>query len=143
LAEENMLIKVVYEELTNFLGKEPARIQVEAGKSSVIMLVGIQGSGKTTSTAKLARFLQKRGYKTGLICADTFRLGAYAQLKQLAEKINVPLYGDVEEPDAFKVAIRGVDHFREEKYEVISWIRRGGIKMREPRGRDAQDRERG
>ncbi|MFH0897302.1 MAG: signal recognition particle protein Srp19, partial [Candidatus Bathyarchaeota archaeon] len=60
-----------------------------------------------------------RGYKTGLVCADTFRLGAYAQLKQLADRINVPIYGNPEEKDALEVAVREVEHFREEQYEVI------------------------
>ena len=113
------IIKVVYEELTNFLGREPARIQVETGRSNVFMLVGIQGSGKTTSAAKMARYFNKRGYKTGLVCSDTFRLGAYAQLKQLADQIKVQIYGEPEEKDALDVAVRGVKNFRDEKYEVI------------------------
>ena len=113
------VVKVVYEELTNFLGKQPAKIGVEAGRSNVFMLVGIQGSGKTTSSAKLARYFQKRGFKTGLVCADTFRLGAYAQLKQLAEKINVPLYGDQNGGDALEVARKGIEYFRGQQYEAI------------------------
>ncbi len=113
------VVKVVYEELTNFLGKEPSKIEVKAGRSNVFMLVGIQGSGKTTSAAKLARYFQKRGFKTGLVCADTFRLGAYAQLKQLADKINVPLYGDVGSKDALDVAAKGVEYFRGQQFEVI------------------------
>ncbi|MFH0748339.1 MAG: signal recognition particle protein Srp54 [Candidatus Bathyarchaeota archaeon] len=119
ISRREHVIKVLYEELTNFLGRESARIQVEAGKQNVFMLVGIQGSGKTTSAAKIARYFQKRGYKTSLVCSDTFRFGAYDQLKQLAEKINVPVYGDLNEKDAIKVAIKGVGQFREEKYEVI------------------------
>ncbi len=113
------IVKVISEELTSLLGKEQARIQVEAGKSNLFMLVGIQGSGKTTSAAKIARYFQKRGYKTGLVCADTFRLGAYAQLKQLADKFNIPIYGDPDAKDALEVAVRGVERFRVEKYDVI------------------------
>ena len=78
------VIKVVYEELTNFVGDKPVPLKVEPGKKKIIMLVGIQGSGKTTHAAKLARYFQKRGIKVGLICADTYRPGAYAQLQQLA-----------------------------------------------------------
>jgi signal recognition particle subunit SRP54 len=80
------VIKVVYEELTRFLGEKPVPIKVEPGKKKVIMLVGIQGSGKTTAAAKLARYFQKRGLKPALVCADTYRPGAYAQLKQLANR---------------------------------------------------------
>ena len=89
------VIKVVYEELTKFVGDKPVPLKVEPGKKKIIMLVGIQGSGKTTHAAKLARYFQKRGLKVGLICADTYRPGAYAQLQQLANRINIPFFGDL------------------------------------------------
>ena len=75
------------------------------------MLVGIQGSGKTTAAAKLARYFQKRGLNSALICADTYRPGAYAQLQQLADRINVPLYGDLKEKRAFKIVVQGLKKF--------------------------------
>lgn len=59
----------------------------------MVMFVGLQGSGKTTTCAKFARYYQKRGWKTALVCADTFRAGAFDQLKQNAAKINVDFYG--------------------------------------------------
>src|SRR4030065_597199 len=80
--------KVIYDELTRFVGEKPQEIRLAPGKQNIIMMVGIQGSGKTTQTAKLARYFQKRGLRVGLVCADTFRPGAYSQLKQLAESIN-------------------------------------------------------
>src|SRR5512137_1975238 len=90
ISRREHVIKVVYEELTRFIGDKPVPLKVEPGKRKTIMLVGIQGSGKTTHAAKLARYFQKRGSKVGLIAADTFRPGAYAQLQQLATRINVP-----------------------------------------------------
>ncbi|RLI06384.1 signal recognition particle protein Srp19, partial [Candidatus Bathyarchaeota archaeon] len=110
-------IKVVYEELTRFLGEKAVPLKVNPKKRNVFMLVGIQGSGKTTTAAKLARYLQKRGYKTALICTDTYRPGAYAQLKQLASRINVPVYGDEKEKDAVKIASEGLRKF--ENYDVV------------------------
>ena len=110
-------IKVVYEELTRFLGEKAVPLKVNPKKRNVFMLVGIQGSGKTTTAAKLARYLQKRGYKTALICTDTYRPGAYAQLKQLASRINVPVYGDEKEKDAVKIALEGLRKF--ENYDVV------------------------
>lgn len=62
-------------------------------KSSVIMFVGLQGSGKTTTCTKLAYYYQKKNWKTCLVCADTFRAGAYDQLKQNATKARIPFYG--------------------------------------------------
>lgn len=63
------------------------------GKQNVIMFVGLQGSGKTTTCTKLAYYYQKRGWKTCLVCADTYRAGAYDQLKQNATKARIPFYG--------------------------------------------------
>lgn len=111
ISRREHVIKVVYEELTRFLGEKPASIEIEPGKRKVTMLVGIQGSGKTTVAAKLARYFQKRGLKPALICADTYRPGAYAQLKQLADRINVPLYGNPEASNPVKIASEGLKRF--------------------------------
>ena len=105
------LIKVVYEELTRFLGEKSIPIKIEPGKRKVMMLVGIQGSGKTTAAAKLARYFQKRGLKPAVVCVDTYRPGAYAQLQQLANRINVPFYGDLKAKDPVKVAFDGLKQF--------------------------------
>jgi len=119
ISRREHVVKVIYDELTRFLGESPAEIRVEAGKPNVLMLVGIQGSGKTTSAAKMARYFQKRGLKTTLVCADTFRLGAFDQLRQLADKIKVPIYGNPGEKDALRIAVDGVERFRKEGVEVI------------------------
>ena len=75
------------------------------------MLVGIQGSGKTTSSAKMARYFQKRGYKSALVCTDTYRPGAYAQLKQLASKTNIAVFGREKGENAIDLAVQGVKRF--------------------------------
>jgi len=113
------VIKVVYEELTRFLGEKPELLRVEPGKRKILMLVGIQGSGKTTASAKLARYFQKRGIKTALICTDTFRPGAYAQMQQLASRINVPTYGDANAKDPVKVASEGLKHFADKDFVIV------------------------
>ncbi|SJX62923.1 probable SRP54-signal recognition particle subunit [Sporisorium reilianum f. sp. reilianum] len=89
------------------------------GKPNVIMFVGLQGSGKTTSCTKLALYYQKRGFKTGLVCADTFRAGAFDQLKQNASKINVPFYGSYTETDPVAISAAGVASFKQNRFEVI------------------------
>ncbi len=73
----------------------------------------------TTSAAKLARYFQKRGFRTALVCADTFRLGAFNQLQQLADRIRIPLYGDPTATHALEIATTGVDKFRKDNFEVI------------------------
>jgi len=113
------VIKVVYEEMTRFLGEKAIPMKVEPGKRRTVMLVGIQGSGKTTAAAKLARYFQKRGLKPALVCGDTFRPGAYAQLQQLAARINVPLYGDVKAKDAVKVVSQGLKQFGDKDVVIV------------------------
>lgn len=111
------VVKVVYEELTRFLGEKPATLKIEPGKRKIIMLVGIQGSGKTTASGKLAKYFQKRGLKTALVCTDTYRPGAYDQLKQLANRINIPVYGEPKEKKSEKIAMRGLKEFKD--YELV------------------------
>ncbi len=118
VSKKEHIIKIVYEELTKFLGTEAKPIEIRE-KPTVLLTVGIQGSGKTTSIAKLARYFQKRGYKVGLVCSDTWRPGAYHQLKQLVEPFGVEVFGDPSEKDAVKLAREGVEHFKEKGVDVI------------------------
>jgi len=113
------VVKVVYEELTRFLGEKPATLKIEPGKRKIIMLVGIQGSGKTTASGKLAKYFQKRGLKTALVCTDTYRPGAYDQLKQLASRINVPVYGEPKEKKSEKIAMRGLKEFKDYERVIV------------------------
>ncbi|MFH1835457.1 MAG: signal recognition particle protein Srp54 [Methanobacteriota archaeon] len=109
LSRQENLVKITYEELTNLLG-EGGKLLVEDGQR--ILLVGVQGSGKTTQAAKLARYFKKQGLNPKLICADTFRPAAYDQLKQLSEEIHVPFYGEKGEKDSLTIINRGVDHHK-------------------------------
>ncbi len=111
------IVKVVYEELTRFLGEKSASLKIDPGKRKVLMLVGIQGSGKTTASGKLAKYFQKRGLKTALVCTDTYRPGAYDQLNQLAGRANIPMYGEPKEKKAEKIALRGLKQFKD--YDLV------------------------
>jgi signal recognition particle subunit SRP54 len=119
ISRREHVIKVVYEELTRFLGDKPVPLKVEPSTRKVIMLVGIQGSGKTTAAAKLAKYFQRRGLKPAIICADTYRPGAYAQLQQLASRINVPVYGESNAKDPIKIALNGLKHFSDRDLIII------------------------
>lgn len=74
---------------------------------------------QTTSCTKFAYYYKRKGWKTALVCADTFRAGAFDQLKQNATKAKIPFYGSYTERDPVVVAEAGVDQFRAEKYEII------------------------
>eukprot|EP00475_Leptophrys_vorax_P018661 TRINITY_DN2554_c0_g1_i2.p1 TRINITY_DN2554_c0_g1~~TRINITY_DN2554_c0_g1_i2.p1 ORF type:complete len:216 (-),score=78.77 TRINITY_DN2554_c0_g1_i2:67-714(-) len=117
--KRNKIKTVVFEALSKLLdpGKKP--FQPVKGRCNVIMFVGLQGSGKTTSCSKLAYYYQRKKFKTALVCADTYRAGAFDQLKQNATKAGIQYYGSYSERDPVKVAAEGVEIFREEKVEII------------------------
>ncbi len=119
ISRREHITKVVYEELTRFLGEKPTPLKTEPGKRTVLMLVGIQGSGKTTAAAKLAKYFQKRGLKTALVCTDTYRPGAYAQLQQLAKRANIPIHGNPKEKKATKIALTGLKQFSSHDIVII------------------------
>ncbi len=112
-------INIVYDELTKFLGSDPGKIEIkkEKGQPFKILLVGLFGSGKTTTTGKLAKYYKKQGYKVALIQTDTWRPAAYEQLKQLASQVNVPFFGEKDEKDPIKILEKYKSEF--EKFDII------------------------
>jgi signal recognition particle subunit SRP54 len=106
------LIYILYDELVKLLGGEQPAEFKPTKKPHVILLLGVEGSGKTTTAAKLAKYLIKRGYKVGLVETDTIRPAAFDQLRQLAEKIGAPFYGERDGRDAVEIAKRGVQNFK-------------------------------
>lgn len=119
LNKRKMLEQAVCNELCSMLdpGKEP--YQPKKKQANVIMFVGLQGCGKTTTCTKYAYLYKRKGFKCALVCADTFRAGAFDQLKQNATKAKIPFYGSYTETDPAQIAAEGVAKFKEEGYEVI------------------------
>lgn len=109
----------MFDELCKLLdaGREP--FKPKKGQTNVMMLVGLQGSGKTTTCTKLAHKYQSKGWKVGLVCADTFRAGAFDQIRQNCTKARIPYYGDYTEPNPAVVALAGVQKFTEEQFEIV------------------------
>ncbi len=100
MSSRDFLIKIIYDELVSILGEEK---EIEL-KPQKIMLVGLYGQGKTTTAGKLARFFYRKGLSVALVACDVHRPAAYDQLKQLGEKINVPVFGIPGEKNARKIA---------------------------------------
>jgi signal recognition particle subunit SRP54 len=103
---KNFIIKLVHDELINLLGGKSAPIRIKPGKKNVILLVGIQGSGKTTTVGKLAKYFKSKGFKVAALTTDTWRPGAYEQLVQLTNRIGIRCYGNPNEKNAIKIAIQ-------------------------------------
>ena len=109
------VLRIVYQELVRLVWTS-ADIKLEP---QIILMAGLQGSGKTTTTAKLARYFQKKGMKAGVICADTFRPGAFEQLATLCAKINIPCFGNPQEKDAIKITREGLESLRDLELVIV------------------------
>ena len=96
LTGPQQVVGIVNEELVNILGGSPSTLQLASKPPTVIMLVGLKGSGKTTTAAKLALHLRKSGAKPILIAADPYRVAAGEQLKQLGKQLGMPVFEGVE-----------------------------------------------
>ncbi|GAX73630.1 hypothetical protein CEUSTIGMA_g1081.t1 [Chlamydomonas eustigma] len=123
LNKQKVIEKAVFDELCDMLdsGVDPKKVELKKGKdkTSVVMFVGLQGSGKTTTCTKYAYYHKKKGWKPCLVCADTFRAGAFDQLKQNSTKAQIPFYGSYTESDPAVIAQQGVQRFREEGRDLI------------------------
>jgi len=120
ISPKDYLIYILYSELVQLLGGEQAPDIEIRKKPYKLMLVGIEGSGKTTSAAKLAYFYMKfRKLKVGLIQTDVRRPGAQDQLRQLAEKVGALFYGDPGHHDPIRIAQEGVKYMLDNKVDLI------------------------
>ncbi len=114
-----MVVKIVHEELITTLG-EPGRLNFSGStKPHVIMLVGLQGSGKTTTAAKLCVFLRRDGRQPYLVAADTYRPAAVDQLKTLAKQVNVPIYEEGTRSRPADICANGLKAAREAGAAVV------------------------
>ncbi|MCK4366037.1 MAG: signal recognition particle receptor subunit alpha, partial [Thermoplasmatales archaeon] len=108
-------IRIVYDELVNILG-DSRELPI---KKQIIMMVGLYGQGKSTSSGKLATYFKKKGLRPVLIAGDVHRPAAYEQLKQIAEQVKVPFYGDKKEKNAVKVVKDGLNKFKKTSDVII------------------------
>src|SRR4051812_1731942 len=112
------LVKIVYDELTSMLGERREGLKLSSVPPTVVMMVGLQGSGKTTTAAKLALRLKGEGRQTRLIAADVYRPAAIDQLETLGKQLDVPVYSDRSTTDVVKIAKAGLDQSRRARDRV-------------------------
>jgi len=115
----DMMVKIVYDELIDLMGRDKAEINL-SGKPAVILLAGLQGSGKTTFAAKLANFLKKKkNRKPLLVACDVYRPAAIEQLKVLGEQIDVPVYSEEGNKDPVQIAQNAIKYARENGFDTV------------------------
>ena len=113
------LVKIVYDELTVMLGERKEGLKMSTLPPTVIMMVGLQGSGKTTTAAKLARKLKGEGRAVRLVAADVYRPAAIDQLETLGKELGVPVYADRATSDVVRIVRAGVEEARKERDRVV------------------------
>jgi signal recognition particle subunit SRP54 len=118
LTPAQTVIKIVHEELIQTLG-EPSRIDLSGPSPHVVMLIGLQGSGKTTTAAKLALALRKSGQRPLLVAADTQRPAAITQLEVLGRQLDIPVHSEGTKVSPPQICANAVKHAREAAYSVV------------------------
>ncbi len=120
LNPSEMLVKIVNEELIVLLGSDSSELHYNKSKPTIIMLVGLQGSGKTTTAGKLAKLMKDKLKKKVLLAAcDIYRPGAIDQLGQIAKKINVPLFSMGDKVDPVEIATKAKEEAYNSHYDVL------------------------
>src|SRR6187397_1061766 len=119
VAPAQQLVKIVYDELTAMLGERREGLTFNSVPPTIVMLVGLQGSGKTTTAAKLARKLKAEGRATRLVAADVYRPAAIDQLETLGAQLEVPVHADRTTKDVVKIARAGIDEGRRARDRVV------------------------
>ena len=119
VAPGHQLVKIVHDELTAMLGEKREAIRIGTIPPGVILMVGLQGSGKTTTAAKLAKVLAKEGRAVRLVAADVYRPAAIDQLETLGAKIGIPVHAERDTTDVIKIAKHGIEAAKKARDRVV------------------------
>ena len=103
------VVKIVRDELTELLGGTDSKINISSNPPTIIMLVGLQGAGKTTFAGKLANYLRKNGKKPMMVACDIYRPAAIKQLQVVGASLNIPVYAEENNKDAIGIARRAMN----------------------------------
>jgi signal recognition particle subunit SRP54 len=125
------IVKIIHDELVDLLGSQNATLQFKSQPAS-IMMVGLHGSGKTTSSAKLARLLHKQGRLPLLVAADVYRPAAMEQLETLGKQLDIPVFVKHGEKDVLKIAREALQLAKEQHYHVLIFDTAGRLQIDQP-----------
>ena len=119
LVPAQQVIKIVNEELTALMGGTQSKLQIDPKPPTVIMMVGLQGAGKTTHTGKLAAMMKKQGKNPVLVACDVYRPAAIKQLQIVGEKVGVPVYAETEKHNPVKIAKNGLAYAMKNGHDMV------------------------
>ena len=118
LSPAQMVIKIVNEELTALMGSENQKLNISSQSPSVVMLVGLQGAGKTTSGAKLAGLMRKQGKRPLLVACDVYRPAAIQQLETVGRQLDIPVF-QMGQGDPVEIAKAGIEHAKKHGNDLV------------------------
>ncbi|MDE5884663.1 MAG: signal recognition particle protein [Oscillospiraceae bacterium] len=118
LTPAQQVIKIVNDELIQLMGNDNARINIASKPPTVMMMCGLQGSGKTTHSAKLAKYLKAEGHRPLLVACDVYRPAAIQQLQVVGEKAGVPVF-EMGQIDPVKIAVESVKHAKDYGHDIV------------------------
>lgn len=119
LTPGQQIVKIVNEELIELLGKEPSKLNFNPNGITVILMAGLQGSGKTTASGKIANFVRKNGKKPLLVACDVYRPAAIDQLEVLGKQLDIPVFAMRETKDVVKIATEGIKLAKQKGNDVV------------------------
>ena len=118
LSPAQMVIKIVNEELTALMGSENQKLNISSQSPSVVMLVGLQGAGKTTNGAKLAGLMRKQGKRPLLVACDVYRPAAIQQLETVGRQLDIPVF-QMGQGDPVEIAKAGIEHAKKHGNDLV------------------------
>ncbi|MFA7472022.1 MAG: signal recognition particle protein [Spirosomataceae bacterium] len=133
-----MFVKIVQEELTRLMGSNSESINIK-GDPAVVLIAGLQGSGKTTFSGKLANLLKKQGRQVLLVACDVYRPAAIDQLKVLGEQIGVDVYAEVDNKNAVDIARNAVEHAKKTGKKIVIVDTAGRLAVDEVMMKEVED----
>ncbi|HEX2898234.1 MAG TPA: signal recognition particle protein, partial [Bacteroidia bacterium] len=119
VSPSQLMVKIVHDELTKLMGGKGEEIKFNNKPPTVILIAGLQGSGKTTFTGKLAKYLKTKGRNPLLVACDVYRPAAIDQLTVLSEQVGADIYKEIENKDAVQIARNGIDFARKNGKDVV------------------------
>ncbi|HHU90419.1 MAG TPA: signal recognition particle protein [Clostridiaceae bacterium] len=119
LTPGQQIVKIVHEELIKLMGSVPSKLTYSPAPPTVYMMVGLQGSGKTTTTGKLANMLRKEGKRPLLVACDVYRPAAVKQLQVVGGQLNIPVFEMGTNTDPVEIAKKAVDHAKSMQFDIV------------------------
>ena len=139
LLPAQQVVKIVNEELINLMGKTQAKLEISSRPPTVVMMVGLQGAGKTTHSGKIAGLYKKQGKNPLLVACDVYRPAAIKQLQIVGEKLSIPVYAEEKSKNPVSIAKNALDYAKKNGYDMVFIDTAGRLHVDEVLMKELQD----